>query len=69
MTQFEIIMLGLDGLEKLTTLVVGLISKAKQDAELTPEQEQVVYARQRSLVATADHWKIDPDPTTPVEPS
>jgi hypothetical protein len=69
MSTAVLINLALDAVFKGIELVSGMIAKAKQDAELTPEQETQIRGRQQELIRLAPHWQIDPDPVPPVEPS
>jgi len=63
MTSFQLILLAMDGVGKLTELIVGMINKAKQDHELTPDEEAVIYTKQHEILANAAHWRIEPDPS------
>lgn len=61
MTQFQLIMLALSGLESAIQLVNGLMSAARQTAELTDKQEAELREKQKAIMSQA-HWQVQPDP-------
>lgn len=55
----QIIFLAISGAEVAIKLVNSLIARAKQNAELTPEQEAEVDKRHKELMSQA-HWQVEP---------
>lgn len=59
---FQAVMLAFAAAEQAILLVQKLTAVARQNAELTPEQEQSIHDRQQALIQTSSHWQVEPDP-------
>lgn len=62
MKTFQLIMLGITGVEASIKLLNELLSTARRRAELTPEEEAQIRQKQNEAMSQA-HWQIEPDPT------
>lgn len=64
----EAILLAIGAASQLAKLIESLISKAKQDHELTPEEEAAIDTAKAALYSQS-HWQVRPDPSGSTGPS